>query len=62
MYFNVGRTVALLTLAQCLVANAAHCDLREFDFHVSNLQRNGVRRAVINGSSILSHRFVSAID
>ena len=52
MGINVGCAAALFTLIQFFVdANAANVDLRRFDFHVNNLQRNGVQRTVINGRS-----------
>ncbi|KAF9644386.1 hypothetical protein BDM02DRAFT_3121983 [Thelephora ganbajun] len=46
MRVNVGCVAALFTL-HFLVVGAT--ESREFDFHVSNLQRNGVQRTVVNG-------------
>jgi len=44
-----GRVGTLLALAQLLVAKAAKGHHREIDFHVTNQQRDGVQRTVING-------------
>lgn len=56
MRINTGRAAALLTLLQCLAVDAAVSvsSSREFDFHVSNQQRDGVRRTVVNGRSSFS--------
>lgn len=51
MRITAGCAAVLLTLVHCLVVDAAKSRRREFDFHVSNLQRDGVRRTVVNGRS-----------
>lgn len=51
MRFNAGCFTVLFTLVHCLVVNA---NTHEFDFHVSNLEVNGVRRTVVNGQSPFS--------
>ena len=57
MRTNAGCAVALLTVVHCLSVNATNSKHYEFDFHVSNLQRNGVRRTVVNGQSLPSCSF-----
>ena len=47
---TAGCVAVLSTL--CLAANAASS--YEFDFHVDNLEVNGVRRTVVNGQSLSS--------
>lgn len=51
MRLNAGCAAVLYTLVHCLAVNATKIQHRSFDFHVSNLQRDGVRRTVVNGQS-----------
>ena len=49
MRVNAGCAAVLYTLVHCLAVDATKIQHRSFDFHVGNLQRDGVRRTVING-------------
>ena len=49
MRLNAGCVAVLYALVHCLAVNATKS--HKFDFHVSNLQRDGVRRTVVNGQS-----------
>ena len=49
MRLNAGCVAVLFTLVHSFGAKAAKSHRREYDFHVSSLQRDGVRRTVVNG-------------
>ena len=44
-----GRVLVLVALTQLVIAENAKDHPWEIDFHVSNQQRDGVRRTVVNG-------------
>lgn len=59
MRITLYCAAVLFTLVQSLPVDTATGNLRQFDFHVKNLQLNGVQRTVINGPSQYSHIFLS---
>ena len=65
MRLNAGCVAVLFALVHIFGAKAAKSHRREYDFHVSSLQRDGVRRIVVNGqwsSSNLSRLFNGITD
>lgn len=57
MRVTVGYAVALFAFARPLAVHAANGDFHQFNFHVANMQRNGVQRTVVNGPSQFSRLF-----
>lgn len=54
MRLNAGCVAVLFTLVHAFGAKATKSHTHEYDFHVSNLQRDGVRRTVVNGQLLSS--------
>lgn len=54
MRVTVGCAVALFAFVRPLVVHAANGDFHQFNFHVANMQRNGMQRTVVNGPSQFS--------